>query len=344
MPTNTRRFGLFIVCAILVSVIVFYGSLTSGSYGLSATETLRTLFRLDVDPKRDLVVFDFRLPRIVIGAIVGFGLGIAGAVLQGITRNPLADPGILGINAGAGAAVVCFLFFAQGQILDVSWASILIMPLFGWLGGLLAITFILAFATERGRLDPQTFILTGIAVSAGFGAITLFFSLKMNPRDYEMAAVWLAGSVYSANWKYVLTTLPWILILTPILMYKARVLDVFGLAETNIKGLGVSLMKERYGLILLSVGLVSACVSVSGSIAFVGLIAPHMAKRLVGVHHRYVLPASGMIGMAMVMTADWIAKSIFAPAQLPVGTVLAIIGVPYFILLLFKGQRKDKGM
>ncbi len=111
MPTNTRRFGLFVVCISLVSVIVFYISLTSGSYGLSATETLRTLFRLDVDPKRDLVVFDFRLPRIVIGAIVGFGLGIAGAVLQGITRNPLADPGILGINAGAGAAsfVFCFL-------------------------------------------------------------------------------------------------------------------------------------------------------------------------------------------------------------------------------------------
>ncbi len=226
----------------------------------------------------------------------------------------------------------------------MSWASILIMPLFGWVGGLLAISFILAFATERGRLDPQTFILTGIAVSAGFGAITLFLSLKMNPRDYEMAAVWLAGSVYSANWKYVLTTLPWIIVLTPILMYKSRVLDVFGLSETSVKGLGISLIKERYGLILLSVGLVSACVSVSGSIAFVGLIAPHMAKRLVGIHHRYVLPASGMIGMAMVMIADWIAKSIFAPAQLPVGTVLAIIGVPYFILLLFQGQKKGKGV
>jgi iron complex transport system permease protein len=342
MPANTRRFGLFIICVSLVCVIAFYVSLTSGSYGLSATETFRTLFRLDVDAKRDLVVFDFRLPRIVIGAIVGFGLGIAGAVLQGITRNPLADPGILGINAGAGAAVVGFLFFAQGQILDVNWVSILMMPLFGWAGGLLAIAFILAFATERGRLDPQTFILTGIAVSAGFGAITLFLSLKMNPRDYEMAAVWLAGSVYSANWKYVLTTLPWVVVLTPILMYKARVLDVFGLTETSIKGLGLALMKERYLLILLSVGLVSACVSVSGSIAFVGLIAPHMARRLVGIHHRYVLPASGLIGMAMVMVCDWIAKTIFAPAQLPVGIVLAIIGVPYFILLLFKGQRKGK--
>lgn len=339
MPSDRKRFGWFIAGIATLLIVSVYLHLTSGSYELTLMETLKTLFRLEENTRFDLVVFEFRLPRIVIGAIVGFGLGLAGAILQGITRNPLADPGIIGINAGAGAAVVCFMFFFQGQLSAVSWLSILAMPLFAWCGGLLAIAFILAFAMEKGRLDPQTFILTGIAVSAGFGALTLFFSLKMNPRDYEMAAVWLAGSIYSANWKHVVTVLPWIFLLTPAALYKARVLDVLGLADTSIKGLGVDLAKERRLLILLSVGLVSACVSVAGSMTFVGLLSPHIARRLVGVHHRFLLPSSGLIGMGIVVAADWLAKTMFAPAQLPVGIVISIIGVPYFVFLLFQTQK-----
>ena len=342
MQNQHKRFVLFLVSSLVIISVAFYLSLTSGSYELSINQTFRTLFRLDVDARQDLIIFDFRLPRIVLGALVGMGLGIAGAVLQGITRNPLADPGILGINAGAGAAVVCFLFLVQGSLIDINWLSIFVMPIVGWVGGMLAVVLLLVFATERGRLDPQIFILTGIAISAGFGALTLFVSLKMNPRDYEMAAVWLAGSVYSTNWKHVLITLPWILILTPFIVYKARKLDVLGLSEISATGLGLSVTKERYTLIFLSVGLIAACVSVAGSIAFVGLIAPHVARRLVGIHHRFVLPASGILGVIIVMIADWIAKTIFAPAQLPVGVVISIIGVPYFIFLLFQSKRNAK--
>ncbi|WP_413381727.1 FecCD family ABC transporter permease [Alkalihalobacillus sp. 1P02AB] len=337
---NDRKKVYFIYSAVIAVIgLGLYFSLTSGSYSLTVKETFQTLFRMEKNPQYDLIIFDFRLPRIVIGAMVGFGLGTAGAVLQGITRNPLADPGILGINAGAGAAIVGFLFFFQGQIMDVNWVSILAMPLFGWFGGITAVLLILFFATEKGRLDPQTFILVGIAVSAGFGAITLFISLKMNPSDYETAAVWLAGSVYSANWKYVWTILPWVLVLTPLIIYKAKVLDIFSLVDGSIKGLGVSLTKERYLLIFYSVGLVSACVSVSGSIGFVGLIAPHIARQLLGVRHIRILPLSGLIGMAMVVVGDWIGKTIFAPAQLPVGIVISIIGVPYFVYLLFRARK-----
>lgn len=337
--THTRKFRASLLICVTIIMAGIYISLTNGTFDLAVIDIIRTLLRINPQADHDLVVFDFRLPRIVIGALVGFGLGIAGAVIQGVTRNPLADPGILGINAGAGAAVVLYMFLVEGQIKGADWFSVLTMPLFGWIGGLAAVALIYLFAVEKGVLDPQRFILVGIAIASGFGAITLYLSLKMNPRDYEMAVVWLAGSVYHANWNYVITALPWLVILTPLIWRKAKVLDLFQLQEASTKGLGVATDRERHLLLLYSVGLVSACISVSGSIGFVGLIAPHMAKRLVGYHHKYIIPLCGAIGMAMVVIADLIGKTVFAPAQLPVGIVISIIGVPYFVYLLFKARK-----
>lgn len=336
--SSGRYWRALIICAGIIA-IGLYVSLTNGSFDLSIQEIMNTLLRIDPNPDHDLVIFDFRLPRIVIGALVGFGLGIAGAVIQGVTRNPLADPGILGINAGAGAAVVLYMFLFQGQIKGADWFSVMTMPLFGWMGGLAAVALIYLFAAERGTLDPQRFVLVGIAIASGFGAVTLYLSLKMNPRDFEMAVVWLAGSVYNANWMYVVTALPWLIILTPLIWRKSVVLDLFQLQDISTKGLGVAADKERNLLLLYSVGLVSACISVSGSIGFIGLIAPHMARRLVGHHHKHIIPLCGAIGMAMVVIGDFIGKTVFAPAQLPVGIVISIIGVPYFVYLLFKARK-----
>lgn len=161
----------------------------------------------------------------------------------------------------------------------------------------------------------------------------------MNANDYEMAAVWLAGSIYSSNWPFVKMVLPWLLVFVPLLWWRARVLDLFQLEESSTRGLGVRIERERNWLLLGSIGLVSASVAVSGSIAFVGLIAPHMARRMVGLQHRLSLPASGLAGMAMVLVGDFIGKTVFAPAQLAVGIVISIIGVPYFVYLLFKTTR-----
>ncbi|WP_010268774.1 FecCD family ABC transporter permease [Paenibacillus senegalensis] len=334
-----RKFKFSLLICTVIILVGIYISLTNGTFDLTVRDIVQTLLRIDPQDDHDLVIFDFRLPRIVIGALVGFGLGIAGAVIQGVTRNPLADPGILGINAGAGAAVVIYMFLVEGQIKGADWFSVITMPLFGWIGGLAAVGLIYLFAVERGALDPQRFVLVGIAIASGFGALTLYVSLKMNPRDYEMAVVWLAGSVYHANWNYVLTALPWLVILTPLIWRKARILDLFQLQEASTKGLGVAADKERRLLLLYSVGLVSACISVAGSVGFIGLIAPHMARRLVGYHHNYMIPLCGMIGMAMAVIGDLIGKTVFAPAQLPVGIVISIIGVPYFIYLLFRARK-----
>jgi len=336
----SARFWTVFLIACGLGLAAMYVSLTNGTFDLSAKDVFKTLLRIDPTAERDLVVFEFRLPRILLGALVGFGLGIAGAALQGITKNALADPGILGIHAAAGTAVVLYMFFVQGTVKGAGWMAVMTMPLFGWAGGIAAVALLYALARHQGALDPQRLILVGIALSTGFGALTLYISLKMNPQDFEMATVWLAGSIYSATWKHVATTLPWLLVLTPVIWRKSAVLDLLQLHETSVKGLGVRADRERKLLLFCCVGLVSACVSVSGSIGFVGLIAPHIARRLVGAHYRHIVPACGAIGMLMVVVADFIGKTIFAPAQLAVGIVISILGVPYFVCLLFRTRKR----
>lgn len=329
---------------ILTVLLLFfiYLHLTSGSYAMSLGEILRTLFGWNDDRKLELVIFQFRLPRIIIGALVGAGLGIAGSVMQGITRNGLADPGILGINAGAGTAIVIYIFFFQGMIQSESiggWLAVLMMPIFGFAGGLLVALLIFAFSWRQGTLDMQRLILTGIALGTGFGALSLYISLKMNANDFEMAAVWSTGSIYNANWIYIYAMLPWIIILGAVLYRKSYLLNYFQLSEDSVRSLGIRNEREKAIMLLASIGLVSACVSVSGGIAFVGLIAPHISRRLVGNDYRSNMPISALTGMVLLVFSDYIAKTVFAPAELAVGIVVSIIGVPYFLYLLMKANK-----
>ncbi|AJS57233.1 FecCD family ABC transporter permease [Paenibacillus sp. IHBB 10380] len=330
------RFLLVLILTLALSIVVMYVNITNGTFDISVMDVLRTIFRVQTVRDYDLVIFDFRLPRIVIGALVGFALGIAGAVLQGITRNELADPGILGIHSAAGMAIVLYMFFIQDMVKGASWLSIMTMPIFGWLGGMAAALLLLLFARHRGVLDPQRLILVGIALSSGFGAMTLYISLKMDPQDFEMATVWLAGSIYNATWIQILALLPWIIILIPIIWWRSHTLNLLHLDEASVSGLGLNKNRERMIFLLCCVGLVSACVSVSGSIGFVGLIAPHIARKLVGLRYKYIVPVCGAIGMLMVLVGDFIGKTIFSPAELPAGIVISIVGVPYFVYLLFK--------
>jgi len=209
-------FFLTMLMLVLMILVASYLHITNGVFDMSVMDVIKTLLRIESNSKFDLVIFEFRLPRIVIAGLVGIGLGMAGVVLQGITRNGLADPGILGINAGAVAAVVLFMYFFQVKLVSAdmnSWMSILMMPLFGFIGGTIAAILIFSFALKNGHLDMQRLILTGIAINSGFGALSLFLSLKMSAQDFESAAIWMAGSIYNANWIFALTMLPWLLIL-----------------------------------------------------------------------------------------------------------------------------------
>ncbi|MBD8035945.1 iron ABC transporter permease [Solibacillus sp. A46] len=326
---------------ILLLLLAMYIHLTSGAFAMTTPEVIKTLLRIESTAQFDLVIFDFRLPRIITAALVGMGLAMVGVVLQGITKNALADPGIIGINAGAGCAIVIFMFFFQVELVNVeinSLLKILIVPLFGFVGGAIAAAIILAISYKQGRMDMQKLILTGIAINTGFSAITLFWSLKMDEGDYQAAAIWMNGSIYNSNWYFVSAMLPWLIILGIYIYRKAYLLDYFQLEEETVLSLGISLEKEKVKLLLASVGLVSACVSVSGSIGFIGLMAPHIARQLVGIHHRYMMPVSLFIGAILLVFSDYIAKTVFSPVELSVGIVVSLVGIPYFLYLLVKSK------
>lgn len=332
--------GAFILLIVLL-IGSMYIHLVSGNFPMTALEVWKTLFRIQSTEHFDLVVFDLRLPRIVTAALVGMGLAAAGVVLQGITKNALADPGILGINAGAGCAIVIFMYFFQINLIDAeihSALKMLIMPLFGFIGGTVAAAIILLISYKSGRLNMQRLILTGIAINSGFGALTLLWSLKMDEDDYQAAAIWMNGSIYNANWYFVLAMLPWLLVLGIYIYRKAYMLDYFQLEEETVVTLGIPLEREKLKMMLASVGLVSACVSVSGSIGFIGLMAPHIARQLVGIHHKNIMPISMLVGAVLVVFSDYIAKTVFAPMELSVGIVISIVGIPYFLYLLVRAK------
>ncbi|MNW26277.1 Iron-uptake system permease protein FeuC [compost metagenome] len=325
------------VTVILLFIIL---GLTTGDMQLTIKEVLSALVGVPAQPEHDLVLFQFRLPRIVLGALIGIVLGMSGAAVQSLTRNPLADPGILGIHAGAGMFVVLFMFVFQELLPATGTAAMMLMPIFGIVGGLLAAMMIFVLARKGSRMEPQRLVLVGIAVTTGFSAVTLYISLKMNPHDFERAASWLSGNLNSANWLFIGSMLPWLLLLIPYLLCKTHLLDLLRLGDTSLLGLGVFLQRERKILLFASVGLVAAGVAVAGSVGFVGLIAPHMAMRLTGLSHRRSLPMSGLLGAALVLVSDFIGRTVFSPAQLPVGVVLSIVGVPYFVWLLWSQARR----
>lgn len=335
MFRETRhRYQIVLWTGLGLVLIMAYFSLTCGVMEITVQDVLKTLARIDPLRQYDLLILEFRLPRIITAGLVGAALGIAGTVIQGITRNGLADPGILGINSGAGVGIVIYILFFQEKINSSDWFAVMAMPFCGLIGGLGTALFIYYLARHNGQLDPQRLLLTGIAIGSGLGGVILYLTLRMGSGDFQVMTIWLAGSIDKANWKQIAAVLPWLGALIPLLFRKSPLLDLFQLEECTVKSLGVAIEKEKAFFLLGSVGLVSACVAIAGGISFVGLIVPHIAKRLVGTAHRQIIGISAIVGMVLVISADLIAKTLFAPAEIAVGIVISLIGAPYFIYLL----------
>lgn len=221
-----KKVAVIYAVFIVLILTICYLSITVGSFAVHPAELLSTLLHINPNEQYAILLFELRLPRIVTAALVGLGLGIAGSVIQAMTRNGLADPGILGINAGAGAAIVGYMLIFQGQTETTSLLAAMGMPFFGLIGGILAAIFIFIFAWHAGNLDSGRIILVGIAINSGFSAVSLYLSLKMNPNDHEMAMVWKNGSIWSANWTYIQAALPWLLVLIPFLLMKSGLLEI----------------------------------------------------------------------------------------------------------------------
>ncbi|WP_246105392.1 FecCD family ABC transporter permease [Sporomusa termitida] len=285
--------------------------------------------------QENLVLFVFRMPRIVTAMLVGAGLAMAGCIIQGISRNALADPGLLGINAGAGLMVVLFVLLFPVKAGPVLF-TLPFLALMG-AGGTAALVYLLAYKKQAG-LSSIRLILTGIAIQAGISAAIIVLTIILDESQFYFIAVWLAGQFGGANWRQVMIVLPWLLIIVPYVLYKARVLDVLNMGEEAAWGLGVAVERERRGLLVAAVALAAACVSVCGGISFVGLLVPHLARQLVGAGHQLLLPCSALIGAMLLVAADMLARTVVQPSEIPAGIIFAIVGVPCFMVLLAKNR------
>ena len=328
-----RGYAVLAILSVLIMTF-FVISMNIGYIHLTCTEIVK-IFLGAGTVKHNLVLLDLRLPRIIISLLVGAALSLSGCILQGVARNPLADPGILGINAGAGMAVVLFISFYPIH----AGVSVALLPFIAFAGAGLTAGLIYALAYRRNQgLSGVSLVLVGIAVAAALSAAMIIFTIRMNPNDYHFIAVWLAGSIWGSNWNFVLALLPWLLVLIPFVAYKAHVLNVLGLGDQIAIGVGTALEKERFALLATAVGLASACAAVSGGISFVGLIGPHLARQLVGNRHQFLLPTSALVGSLLLLISDILARILFQPLEIPTGILVAVIGAPYFLYLLAKSK------
>lgn len=304
-----------------------------GEMSLPPVDVLQTLFG-EGTKTQETVLFYFRLPRIVMAVLVGVGLAVSGAILQGISRNELADPGILGINAGAGLAVVVYISLVSGGM----ETSPFLMPFMALIGGFITAILIYLLSYKKGEgISPTRLILSGIALAMGISAITVIITLHFNPDEYEAMMRWSLGSLSTSDWQHILALVPWIVILTPFVFYRSKELNTLGLNESIAKGLGLAVEGQRIILLAAAVALAASAVAVGGAIGFVGLISPHLARKIVGPKHQHMLPVTAMVGALLVLVADTLARNIMN-SEIPAGIIVTLLGAPYFLYLLMKAK------
>ncbi len=332
---GSKRFYicLALLLAALLGVILL--SLGTGTLSITPAGVWKTLIGQGTK-QQTIALMDIRLPRIVIGLLVGAALSVSGAILQSVTGNELAEPGILGISSGSAFFAVVYIYLTNGHnYYSMNAFTIFTMPLISLSGGMLAAGLIYILAWKRG-IKPTRLLLMGIAINAFFLSLIIIAQLSFNTKDFNRVLAWTSGSIWGANWRYVWAVAPIILLFLGLALYKSRYLDVFTLGDELSTGLGVRVERQRLILIAFSVVLAGTATAVAGNVAFVGLLAPHMARRLVGPRHKYLVVISSFIGMVLVVVSDIIARYAFAPIELHLGLVVSIIGVPYFIYLMIK--------
>ena len=317
-----RAIGFYVV-TLSIMVLLFGLSIRLGTYTLSFEEIWAAF---QSDDKNYFTLMEYRLPRAVLAILLGGALAISGVLVQSVVRNPLASPDILGINNAAGLVAVSVLMFLPN--LAFYW-----MPIFAFLGGVLS--FVILWIVCGFNFRPIKMAIIGVALSALWAAISHYLMLT-NPVEINTAMLWLTGSLWGRSWSYLNVVLPWLVVLLPLPFIFCRDLDTLGLGENKASTLGVTVNKVQISVLVLAVALSTTAVAICGPIAFLGLVAPHLARRLVGGRHRTLLPAALIIGALLLQLSDILARVIDPPTELPAGILTAIIGAPYFFYLLMR--------
>lgn len=320
-----KRITVFTVCLI---VLFFAGllSLRFGSVRFSTTEIFNALSSAEASTARNIII-NIRLPRTLLAIMVGANLAVAGALLQAVMRNPLADPGLTGVSAGAGLAAVTIMLVFPGLAGFVPFAA--------FIGGTIASIMVFTLAWKRG-IDPIRIILAGVAVNAILGGGISLLSILYSDR-IQGVLMWLNGSIAGKSWHHVRILAPYTIVGLILALLCINTANLLQLGEDAAKNLGIKVNIARLLLSMAAAFMAGVSVSTVGLIGFVGLIIPHISRLLVGSDYRFMLPLSALMGSSLLLLADTMARSVFSPVELPVGVIMAIFGGPFFLYLLRKG-------
>jgi iron complex transport system permease protein len=284
-----------------------------------------------------VVILDIRMPRTLLGMLIGAALAVSGATMQGLFRNPLADPGIVGVSAGASLGAVTFIVLGAGALAPVAaFLGMYHIPFAAFIGGLVFTMALYRISTRNGRTSVATMLLAGIALGAMAGAFTGLLVFWADDEQLRDLTFWGLGSIAGATWIKVLAVAPIIIPILAFSPFMARGLNAMTLGEATAQHLGINVQVFKRVAIVMVAAATGACVAVSGGIGFVGIVVPHLLRLLIGPDHRFLLPACALLGAVMLLFADAIARQIVAPAELPIGIVTAAIGAPFFLWILLR--------
>lgn len=345
---------LLIICGVLL--VVLFGAMiyaaSTGPTTIPAGDVADALLQytgiergVDIESPTYQIVTVVRLPGLMVAALVGAALACAGATMQGLFRNPLADPGIIGVSAGAALGVVLAItqLAALGDLwlIGSSGVDLWRVPIAAFSGAILAALMVYGLSLQRGRTNLAALLLAGVALNAVMGAITSVLLLRTADFNAMRAVLaWLVGSLEGRGWDYFHVAKWPILVSTILILLYSRELNLLVIGEESAQALGVNVPRVRLILLALSSLMTASAVSIAGAIGFVGLVVPHMLRLVIGPDHRVLLPASLIGGAAFLVFADALARSVIAPELLPVGTVTALVGGPFFLFLLWRNRRQ----
>lgn len=339
---RSSRGRLGIVVLAIALVLVAFVCLTMGAAEASLSNAISYWFGwpgsdVMTGPRDLLIVKDIRLPRIIIGVLVGASLAVSGTALQGLFRNPLADPGVIGVSAGAGLGAVTVIvlgrtMFSGYSLITGSYA----LPFSAFVGALSVTLLLYAISTRQGRTSVTTMILAGIALGALAFSLTGLLIFVADEAQLRELTFWQLGSLSGSSWQKIVVAGPIMLVALILLPRYARGLNAIMLGEAVAKHVGVPIQHLKYAIIILVAASTGAAVSISGGIAFVGIVVPHLLRMVIGPDNQYLLIASGLLGAIVLLLADAIARTIVAPAEMPIGIVTAMLGAPVFLWMLLR--------
>ncbi|MEU6355821.1 iron ABC transporter permease [Streptomyces sp. NPDC047072] len=344
VPRGPRTTAWLLTAGLIVALLVLVPVAAGvGAYPVPVGDVVGSVLRRlglgggELDRVAESVLWNVRFPRIVLALLIGASLGCAGALMQGVFGNPLAEPGVIGVSSGAAVGAVGAI--ALGVDVFGTWT----VTVFAFVSGLATVLMVYVMSRSGGRTEVVTLILTGIAVNAFAGAVIGLFLFFADTAAIQQITFWQLGSLAQATWPKVVAVLPCAVLGLAVAPLCARRLDLLALGERPARHLGVDVERLRILLVLVIALLTAAAVSVSGIISFVGLVVPHLLRMAAGPGHRFLIPGSALLGAAVLLAADLVARTVAAPAELPLGVLTALLGSPFFFWLLRRTRRRQGG-